>query len=86
MVCSVYFAETDRPAYDYARERFSEINCQLTTSRNHTKLMLFDFGRTFYTVESSANLRSCNNFEQFNLTNSRDVWKFHRGWVTRMLR
>jgi hypothetical protein len=38
---------------------------------NHSKIILFDMGDHAYAVESSANLRSCNNLEQFSLTNSR---------------
>jgi len=68
MVCSNFFAEKDKGAYDYALGSFA------------------DFGPThFYTVESSANLRSCNNFEQFALTNSPELFAFHRSWVSKML-
>jgi hypothetical protein len=85
MVCSNFFAEKDRGAYDYARERFVTVGARLGVSRNHSKLILFDFGTTFYTVESSANLRSCMNFEQFALTNSKPLFDFHKSWVTKML-
>jgi len=85
LICSNFFAEKDQGAYDYARAAFAEVGATLAVSRNHSKLLLFDFTDAFYTVESSANLRSCNNFEQFALSNSRSLHKFHRTWVTTML-
>lgn len=85
MVCSNFFAEKDQAAYNYARERFAKVGGRLAVSRNHSKLLLFDMRPDYYTVESSANLRSCMNFEQFALTNSKPLFDFHRGWVTKML-
>ena len=85
MVCSNFFAEKDRPAYGYAQERFHQVGARLAVSRNHSKLLLFDMHPEYYVVESSANLRSCMNFEQFALTNSRPLYDFHRGWVSKML-
>jgi hypothetical protein len=38
-----------------------------------------------YAGETSANLRSCNNLEQFSLTNSRPLFNFHKSWIGRML-
>jgi len=84
MVCSNFFAEKDPRAYDYAVEHFARVGAKIAVSRNHSKLLLFDFGDECYTVESSANLRSCNNFENFVLSNSKPLFRFHKGWVMRM--
>jgi len=84
LVCSNFFAEKDRGAFAYAKARFEEVGAHIAVSRNHSKLMLFDFETAHYTVESSANLRSCNNLEQFALTNSVALFDFHKSWVTKM--
>ena len=84
LVCSNFFAEKDRGAHAHAVKRFAEVGARIAVSRNHTKLMLFDFGTEFYTVESSANLRSCNNLEQFALSNSKELFNFHKSWVMKM--
>jgi hypothetical protein len=34
-----------------------------------------------YVIESSANLRSCRNIEQFTMTNDRELLTFHRSWM-----
>lgn len=86
LVCSNFFAEKDRGAFNYATARFAEVGSKIAVSRNHSKLMLFDFGGgEFYTVESSANLRSCNNLEQFCLSNSAALFAFHKSWIVKML-
>ncbi len=85
MVCSNFFAEKDMGAYNYAQEHFSRIGARLGVARNHSKIILFDFGQSAYVIESSANLRSCMNFEQFTLTNSRALYDFHLSWISRML-
>lgn len=85
LVCSNFFAEKDKGAYNYAVARFAKVNARITTHRNHSKLLLFDMRPDYYVVESSANLRSCVNFEQFALTNSKPLFEFHRSWVSKML-
>jgi hypothetical protein len=84
MVCSNFFAEKDMGAYNYAREQFQAKGCRIAIARNHSKLLMFEFGEQAYVVESSANLRSCVNFEQFALTNSRELYNFHQSWVSKM--
>ena len=41
-------------------------------------------GRAF-TVESSANLRSCSSIEQLCMTHDRALFDFHRGWITNIM-
>ncbi len=50
-------------------------------ARNHTKLILARVAGKSYVVESSANLRSCSNLEQFVITQSARLLKFHEGWL-----
>lgn len=85
LTLSAFFASNSTDAYLYAKRSFEEAKCPITVKRNHTKLQLYDFGRTFYTVESSANLRSCSNYEAFTLTNSKLLFDFHKQWVNKML-
>lgn len=50
--------------------------------RNHAKILAFKLsdGRTV-TIESSANLRSKANLEQFTVYGSPQVYAFHTGWL-----
>lgn len=86
MVCSNFFAEKDMGAFNYARERFEQSGSRLSVCRNHSKILLFDFGEFCYVNESSANLRSNNNIENFALSNSRDLFNFHKTWIMRVMK
>ena len=51
-------------------------------ARSHAKVIAaaFDDGRRFV-VESSANLRTCRNLEQFTITHDGPLFDFHRSWM-----
>lgn len=51
-------------------------------TRSHAKIIAaaFDDGRRFV-VESSANLRTCRNLEQFTITHDGPLFDFHRSWM-----
>lgn len=50
--------------------------------RCHAKLLMFSFeGGPELAFESSANLRSCKNLEQFVLTHSPELVAWHRAWM-----
>jgi len=55
-------------------------------ARTHAKILgarLTD-GRC-YTIESSANCRSCRSIEQLTLASGEDLYEFHRGWIDRLV-
>lgn len=51
-------------------------------ARSHAKIIAaaFDDGRRFV-IESSANLRTCRNLEQFTITHDAALFDFHRSWM-----
>ena len=51
-------------------------------TRSHAKIIAAAFtdGRHFV-IESSANLRTCRNLEQFTITHDRGLFEFHRSWM-----
>lgn len=55
---------------------------RVAAARTHAKIigMRMADGRAFV-IESSANLRSCRNIEQFVMTQSRSLFDFHEGWM-----
>ena len=52
----------------------------------HAKVLLIELtdGRSF-TVESSANLRSCSSIEQITMTQDAALTTFHRTWIDEIL-
>ena len=83
ILCSDYFAKTDSHVYQEAKGSLEARGARLVSSRNHAKVILMAPAgrRDRYVVEGSANLRSCNNLEQFALSNDRQLFDFHRSWI-----
>jgi hypothetical protein len=81
VACSDYFRDTSRQTFDFAVHELTNRGQRITSTRTHAKVILFRFRRGRYVVESSANLRSCNNVEQFALTRSAPLYRFHHAWL-----
>ena len=82
----------------YAQSHYPDLHAHLTTeldrrgsrhlaARVHVKVMAFDFkdGRRI-TVESSANLRSCNMAELTTVTADHGLTAFHHQWIDEIFR
>lgn len=83
ILCSDYFAKSDLSVFTESKAALEARGCRLVSSRNHAKVILLaPAGRKDrYVVEGSANLRSCNNLEQFALSNDHRLFDFHRSWI-----
>lgn len=85
-VCSCYFRSVDVDVYEFVQTGLACRGQRIAAVRSHAKLLLFELtdGRGLV-VESSANLRSCRNVEQFCLTHSRALLEFHAAWMEEFL-
>lgn len=82
LLVSHYFKGTSPEIYDALVPKLIERGHPVLAMRTHCKLILAAMSDgTRYVVESSANLRSCQNIEQFVMTNDHDLYEFHRGWI-----
>ena len=79
MLCSHYFAAQDRDIYDHMAQHLPR--SRLVAMRTHAKVLLIKQTQARYTVESSANLRSCHNVEQATLIHDAALYDFHRKWM-----
>jgi hypothetical protein len=88
-ICSVYYKsmKDGAPVYDALAEALTNRGHQIAAIRCHAKILGMELtdGRCL-TVESSANLRSCRNIEQFTLSHDADLLHFHREWMMELLR
>jgi hypothetical protein len=84
LLCSHYFSKTSAPTYDFAAEQLAKRPDRMSflSVRTHAKLVVIALGdgRRF-TIESSANLRSCKNIEQASLFGCPALYDFHRAWI-----
>lgn len=82
LLVSHYYKATSPQLYDALVPKLIERGQRVLAMRTHCKLILAAMaGGTRYVVESSANLRSSGNIEQFVLTNDEPLYEFHRGWI-----
>lgn len=73
---------------DHEREWFGQVKAdleargsRLSAARSHCKVVCFDFGKTKYVIEGSANLRTNSNWEQFCMMESKALHDWHAGWI-----
>jgi hypothetical protein len=87
IVCSQYFEKANADVFQAARVRLEQRGQRIAATRCHAKLILIAPAgrRDRYTVESSANLRSCQNLEQFALSNDAKLYEFHKTWIESLL-
>ena len=81
ILCSDFFRRADRAIWQTGRAQADCRGYGFRSTRNHTKLILSNICGRHFVVESSANLRSCANLEQFTITQSKDLFEFHNGWL-----
>ena len=82
LVCSVVHQALEPALCKFAFDELTARGGRFLAARNHAKVFCFDMaGGAAYTVEGSANLRSCGMAEQFMMTSSRDLLEFHNNWI-----
>ena len=81
ILCSDFFRRSDTEIWQISRAQADRRGYGFRSTRNHTKLILAKIGGRPFVVESSANLRSCANLEQFCLCQSKPLYEFHAGWI-----
>jgi hypothetical protein len=79
---SVYFRSVEKASCERLRHELTIRGHRVGCCRLHAKIILMQLssGENF-SIESSANLRSCRNIEQSTFTNDAALLDFHRGWM-----
>jgi hypothetical protein len=84
LICSHYFKATSGPIYDAVIPELMKRGQRVVAMRSHCKIILARLkGGARYVLETSANLRSCVNVEQFVLTRCAKLYTRHRRWMER---
>jgi hypothetical protein len=85
LLVSDYFKSSDRTIFADIRQDLERRGQRVAIARSHAKLMLFDAGERHIVVETSANLRSSMNVEQFSVADDPALLAFHRGWIDELV-
>jgi hypothetical protein len=81
ILCGDFFRRADSGLWDIGKLLARTHRFTFKSYRNHTKIILAKISGRYYVVESSANLRSCQNIEQFTLSQSKALYDFHAAWI-----
>jgi hypothetical protein len=83
---SVYFRSNEREICERLTYELTSRGHRVVAMLTHAKVLLIELtdGRGF-TVESSANLRSCSSIEQITMTQDAELTAFHRKWIDEIL-
>jgi hypothetical protein len=86
LIYSCYFRSNEQTLVGYLTAEMQRRGQRIKAIRNHAKIIAAELsdGRAIV-VESSANLRSCRNVENFCITNDAGLLAFHRQWMSTIL-
>lgn len=86
LVLSHYFRRSDPTVFDYVHSGLATRGQTIHVLRSHAKLLLAELadGRSIV-VETSANLRSSQNVEQWTLADDAELLQFHRTWIADLI-
>ena len=87
MLGSCYFKSHERDLSGWLASELLHRRQRIAYVRTHAKVIAATLADgTAIATESSANLRSCNNVEQFVITNAPALVAFHAKWIDDVLR
>ena len=85
-ICSTYYQAHEQNTYAWLAAEMTARGQPIACARCHAKILLMRSAAGHWLVnESSANLRSCNNLEQFSLFNNEALYHFHAAWMGEVL-
>jgi hypothetical protein len=73
---SHYFVHCDNGPHAVAIKKLFEAGVDLRCSRTHAKIILIHYGKNYFVLEGSANLRSNVNAEQLIILNDKTAYEF----------
>ena len=85
VLTGLYFKAREISAYATLLEGIQRNNQKYVACKNHTKIILFQIGDNYYTIEGSANFSSNPRIEQYNMINDRQLYEFHKQWMDDIL-
>lgn len=81
-LCSIYFQRSCPDEFNMLDAGLRQRSHRLSATRSHAKILAMELSNgAKLVVESSANLRSCRNIEQFAMTRSDELYEFHKAWI-----
>lgn len=81
-----YFKSRETAVYYILEMGIKERNQKLFSNKNHTKVTLLEIGNDYYVIEGSANFTANPRIENFIITNSKELFYFHKEWMDTLIK
>ena len=81
----LYFKRREASVYSTLLTGLSDRGQKYKCLENHAKVAIFENGSDYITIEGSANFTSNPRIEQYTISNSRELFYFHREWMEGIL-
>jgi hypothetical protein len=85
LLVSDYFRHSDRDIFADIRRELEARGQTVSIGRSHAKLILLRTTTRSIVIETSSNLRSSMNHEQFVLSDDAALFDFHAGWIRQLI-
>ncbi len=80
-----YFRSRESKVYAIFEDAVLQRSQRIFSNKNHAKVTLIHINQNYYVIEGSANFTANPRIEQFVLTNSKELFNFHKEWMNQIL-
>lgn len=80
-----YFRTRESKVWSLLSDSLEARKQRVFSSKNHSKVTLLKIGGEHYIIEGSANFTANPRIEQFILSNSEELFNFHKEWLEEIL-
>lgn len=81
IITGLFFKRRETSVYATLVDGMSRRKQKVKSCENHAKILLIRSGEKYYVVEGSANWTANPRIEQNMITQSKELYNFHRGWM-----
>lgn len=85
ILTGLYFKQRESSVYATLVEGMQQRGQKVKCLENHAKIVLLNNAEDFITIEGSANFTANPRIEQYVITNSRELYEFHREWMLEII-
>jgi len=85
MITDLYFKRREAAVYAKLLTGLAKRKMRLRSLENHAKVTLLAADQDFIVMEGSANFTGNPRIEQNMITNSKELYEFHKGWMEEVL-
>lgn len=85
IITGLYFKRRETAVYASLVEGMMRRKQKVISCNNHAKIILIKKNNNYYVIEGSANWTGNPRIEQNTVTQSKDLFEFHRAWMEEYL-